>query len=103
MSTIEILTEAIQRLKPVSFTYQNSNERIGNPYAIFILNANGTTKVHVVQTAGYTSSGKLNDFKQFNLEDLANVAILEDEPSFTPDHKNYKPESDYYSNVIIKA
>lgn len=103
MTVLESLKAAIETLKPVSFTYQNNFERMGNPYAIFILQTNNTTKVHIVQTSGYTSSGELNKFKQFNIEQLANIQILEDQPSFIPNHPDYRPESDYYSNVIAKV
>lgn len=102
MTTLETIVSAINQLKQISFTYQNDQTRIGNPYAVYILPSNNTTKVHVVQTSGYTSSGKLNQFKQMNIEDIKDIQIL-DGASFLVDHEDYKPESQFYSNVIAKV
>jgi len=103
MAALQTIINAIQTLKPISFTYQNASERIGNPYAVYILKSNNTTKVHIVQTSGYTSSGQLNKFKQFNIEHISNVKIQDENISFVPDHPDYKPESDIYNNVLAQV
>ncbi|MNH50336.1 hypothetical protein D3C85_1037660 [compost metagenome] len=102
MSTLDTIKNAMSNLKPISFTYQNLNVRVGEPYAVFI-QTNNTVKVHIVQTAGHTSSGILNKFKAFNIEDIHNLTILSNEPSYIPNHQDYKPESPYYKNVIAKV
>src|SRR4051812_13941895 len=102
MTTFEAMKSAIEQRKPVSFKYKDAHERIGNPYAIFV-QTNDRTKVHIVQTAGYTEHGELNAFKPFNIEDLADVTILADAPEFLPDHPHFKPDSSYYSKVIAKV
>ncbi len=111
MSTLEILTEAIEKRKPISFEYNKEGkikgQRFGHPYAIFIFTAKNTriqsTKVHVVQTGGVSDSGAYGDFRMFNIEELSNVQCLSAEECFEPTHENYNPEWDGYINVIAKV
>ena len=115
MNTLETLTEAIKNRQQISFEYNKEGkvkgERIGDPYAVFIYTAKNTriqsTKVHIVQTSGVSDTiGKdeYNVFRMFNIEDLNNVIILKDKKTFgEPFHKDYKPESEFYKDVIAKV
>ncbi|MCK9399184.1 MAG: hypothetical protein M0Q51_04190 [Bacteroidales bacterium] len=114
MNTLEILIEAIKNRQPISFEYNKEGKvegtRFGKPYAVFIYIAKNTriqsTKVHIVQTGGVSDTREENQFesfRMFNIEDLSNVKILEDEKVFGPPfHENYNPEWEGYRDVIAK-
>lgn len=112
MNTLEILIEAIKNKKPISFKYIKEDKKYkiyGNPYAVFIYTAKNTriqsTKVHIVQTSGDSDSIEENPFprfRMFNIENLNNVTILNDKPSFLNIDKNYNPEWEGYKDIIIK-
>lgn len=112
MNTLEILKSAINAHKPISFQYvkegKTQGDRIGNPHAVFIFTAKSgeqSTKVHIVQTAGVSDSKDTKpfpDFRMFNIEDLAQLKILDDQVEFMPFTEKYNPEWDGYSNVIAK-
>jgi len=108
---IETLTDAINRRKSIRYQYSSNGEnlgtRIGHPYAIFMYTSIEeivTTKVHIVQISGASKSAKaFPSFRQHNIEDFLEITILEEDPSFDePFHKDYKPESVLYINVIAK-
>lgn len=112
MDTLEILEQAINTRKSISFEYNKEGkikgERIGNPHAVFILTAKvgeQSTKVHIVQTAGVSDS-KLEkpfpDFRMFDIEKLDNLKILESASQFSI-HEKYNPEWEGYANVIAKV
>lgn len=109
--SLKLLRESVQRRKPISFEYNKpgkvTGERIGNVHAIFIMRRKTdgveTTKLHIVQTAGVTDTApNFPEFRTFDIEIISNVVILENEPDFPIDEK-YKPESDFYQNVIAKV
>lgn len=114
MNTLETLIEAISKKQQISFEYKKEGKvqgvRFGDPYAVFIFTAKNTriqsTKVHIVQTGGVSDTiGKdeYGVFRMFNIEDLNNVVILSDRKPFEPFHKDYKPESEFYKDVIAKV
>jgi len=109
--SLKLLRESVLSRKPISFQYNKPGkvrgERIGNVHAIYILRRKSdgveTTKLHIVQTAGVTDSEvNFPEFRQFDIESITDVVILSSEPDFPIDDK-YKPESDYYLNVIAKV
>jgi hypothetical protein len=113
MNTLETLVNAITNTQQISFRYikewKNEGIRIGNPYAVFIFTAKNwehSTKVHIVQTEWVSDSKEINpfpSFRMYNIEDLVEVKILIDRPKVQkPYHEDYKPESDYYKDVIKK-
>lgn len=112
MNTLETLIGAINSKHQISFEYNKSGvitKRVGNPYAIFIYTAKNTkiqsTKVHIVQTGGDSDSIETNpfpSFRMYNIEDLNNIIVLK-ETFDAPFHKDYKPESDFYKDVIAKV
>lgn len=115
MNTFELLQKAIKERKPISFDYNKNGElshRIVNPYVLYIYTAKQTgeesTKLGVVQIDGDSDSKEEKPFPSFRdflgIEDILNVQILENEPSFIPPfHKDYNPDSDRYRNLIIKV
>ena len=108
--TLKLLQLAIQKRKPISFEYNKEGKvkgkRIGNPHAVFIMRRKDnseSTKVHVVQTAGVTDSGKdFPDFRMFDITEITNVQILDAEPNFDIDDR-YNPSWDGYAYVIEKV
>lgn len=125
MTNIEKLTKTIESQEPITFEYnkigKTAGTRIGNPHALYILSPKNpatpkTTKLDLVQTDGVSDSKiekPFPDFRQFNITDLSNIQILENEPKFEPmlekfDEekgimvKMYNPESDRYQKVIAK-
>ncbi len=112
MNALEILKQAIKNRQSISFEYNKKGEiskRIGNPYVVYIFVSKAgeeRTKVDVVQTAGDSDSGiPFPSFRSFlNIEDIINLRILEDQPSFGPPfHSDYVPNSDRYKNPISKV
>jgi hypothetical protein len=112
MAILDLLIEAIQTRKPISFEYNKPNktpgQRIGNTHAVFILTSKAgqiSTKVHIVQTAGVSDTvheKPFPDFRMFNIEDLSNIVILEAHPCFEPYHEKYNPHWEGYKDVIEK-
>jgi hypothetical protein len=125
MTNIEKLTRAIESQKPITFEYNKIGKtpglRFGNPHALYIFSPKNpaipkTTKLDLVQTAGVSDSKiekPFPDFRQFNITDLSNIEILENETKFEPMLekfdvekgtmvKMYNPESERYQNVIAK-
>jgi hypothetical protein len=110
MNNLDLLTKAINEKKKISFEYnkpgKTAGQRIGNPYAVFILTANSgeqSTKVHLVQTAGVSDSKDVNpfpDFRMFNIQELSKIQILED--TFDADNEKYNPNWEGYKDVIAK-
>lgn len=109
MNTLQILTEAIEKRKPVKFEYNKVGKvegpRIGNPHAIFIFTTKTTriqsTKVHIVQTGGVSDSNAENEFRTFDIKEISNIQCMEAEDSFQPDER-YNPDWEGYANVIAK-
>ncbi|AYP22504.1 hypothetical protein ACSST1_04935 [Pantoea agglomerans] len=108
--SLKLLQQAIQERKPISFEYNKEGkvhgERFGNPHAIFIMrkkDESESTKVHLVQTAGVTDSDKgYNEFRMFDILEITNVKILDDESPFEI-HPSYNPSWPGYASVIAKV
>lgn len=110
MENLELLIEAINTQKPISFEYNKPGktlgQRIGNPHSVFIFTSKAgakSTKIHLVQTAGVTDS-EINfpDFRMFNIEHLSKIEVLNSQPSFEPYYDKYNPEWEGYQDVIAK-
>ena len=104
------LKRAIEDRKPISFTYnkpgKTSGIRIGNPHAIWVMrkkDGSESTKVHVVQTDGVSDSGQsFPSFRMFDLIDLGETSVLENDPQFEI-ASEYNPEWSGYTFVIAKV
>jgi len=113
MNNLDLLTEVIEKRKPISFEYNKAGKtagtRIGNVHAVFIFTAKSgvqSTKVHIVQTAGISDSKEekpFPDFRSFNLEELSNIMILDKELCFEPFYDKYNPEWEGYNNSFAKV
>jgi hypothetical protein len=111
MNNLDLLTQAIGEKRQISFEYnkpeKTSGQRIGNPYAVFILTAKSgvqSTKVHLVQTAGVSDSKDVSpfpDFRMFNIQELSNIVILN--TTFEANSEKYNPSWDGYKEVIAKV
>lgn len=100
MNILSIIEEAIKTRTPISFEYvrtgKTSGARVGDPHAAFIRRVqSGEERVylHLWQTSGVTDSGQLlPSWRQFFLNDIANVAMLTHEQPFNP-AQGYNPKS----------
>ncbi len=110
MNTLESLKKAIELQKPISFEYNKEGKvrgkRIGDTHVIFIFTKKSgeqDTKVHIVQTRGVSDTEPNNfpDFRMFNISELSNIEVLENEDKFSVNEK-YNPEWEGYENVIAK-
>ena len=112
MDTISTLKKAIELRKPISYEYnrlgKTPGKRIGDPYVVFVYTASDrkqSTKLHIVQTSGVSDSSDkqpLPSFRTHEVESLSHLVILDDEPSFTPNHPDYNPNWEKYDNVIAQ-
>lgn len=108
MDKLELLIEAVEMRKPISFEYNKPGkipgERIGNIHAIFIFTTKTTkiqsTKVHIVQTGGVSDTNAKNEFRTFDISEISNIQFME-EDIFQPDER-YNPNWEGYANVIAK-
>ena len=126
MNNIDLLIQAINSKKPISFEYnkegKKTGERIGNPHALYIFTPKDetkpkTTKLDLVQTFGVSDSKEGDDYpdcSQFDIDQISNVVVLIDEPDFEVlltkfDKKQgvmkniYNAESERYKDVIAKV
>ncbi len=107
--SLQQLKKAIEARKPISFTYNKLGKtpgiRIGNPHAVWVMRKkDGTesTKVHVLQTEGISDSNeKLPSFRLFDLGEMRDVVVHEDQPQFEADSA-YNPEWNGYTFVVAK-
>ncbi len=110
MNNLDLLRQAIRSKSSISFKYDLPEKvhgtRRGDPYAVFIIHKNdGTesTKVHILQTDGVTESNKpFPSFRMFNLQDLSNIIIINNDKPF-PIHPDYNPNWIGYEFIIEKV
>ncbi len=101
----DVIISAINSRRLISFEYINANDmikrhRIGEPHALFNHNTTKNLTVDVYQTGGYSSStSNIDDWRDFILDRMSNVIILEDR--FEP-RPSYNPNSDRYKNCLAK-
>lgn len=126
MNNIDLLIQAINSKKPISFEYNKPGKtaglRIGNPHALYIFTPKdetlpNSTKLDLVQMSGVSDSKTgegYSDCSQFDVQYLSNITVLQDDPEFEIlltkyDIKLdvwksiYNAESDRYKNVIAKV
>lgn len=113
MTNLELLIESVEKRKPISFEYNRpgkaQGERIGNVHAVFLYTARSgiqSTKLHIVQTGGVSDSKEVKpfpDFRTFNIEDISNIHLFDDAPSFSIFKEKYNPEWDGYDNPLAKV
>lgn len=109
MNTLNLLIEAIQTRKPVSFHYLKKDKtrgrRTGNPYAVYLTDDGRKTMVHIFQTGGASDSIKRNpleSWRQFDISYLSELTIHTESERFILED-SYNPEWEGYSKIIEKV
>ena len=93
-AVLVILSEAIRLKRVVRFKYEDGKVRVGEPYLIYKSKA-GDLMTHVIQTEGYSSSGKMG-WKMYNLKEIKSIEILDKEFEVS---KQFNPLSKMYKNI----
>ena len=107
MDTLEILTQAINSRKPISFKYNLEGRaiglRFGNPHAIYLSSAD-KVNIHIWKTDGVKTDPTqiLPTWRTYSILHIEEITIFEDQPNFNlaPD---YKPNSPMYSRALAKV
>lgn len=98
MNNQEILIGAIDSRRLVNFSYENQPIRRAAPHAIYISTA-GNTNLDAYQYDGYSQSGNLPDWRNFLLEKIQNLEIINENFEIA---QGYKPYSSKYSRSVHK-
>jgi len=104
MNTLALLTDAIQRRKPITFEYVATGRavglRYGNPHAVFI-DTNENINAHIWKTGGVsTEPTTYPDWRKYIVKQIVNVRVLEQQSfELAP---GYNPHSKIYERVIVK-
>lgn len=86
MEVEQRLIEAIAGRRVVRLSYANSGaQRVGHPHVLY-RGADGTLLVDVYQVAGYSSSGRLPQWRMFEVAAIARVEVQQE---------RFEPASDY--------
>lgn len=97
------LIQAIQNKQMISFNYIEKdalrNIRKAAPHALFISTANNKN-IDAFQYDGYSKKGGLPAWRQFTLENIRDVILLDE--NFEIAH-GYNPFSEKYQRVICKV
>lgn len=95
------LMNAIFLQQQVELTYKNQDKsRIVNPHNLY-LNKKQEIQLDAYQVSGETESKKLYQFKQFNVNLITNVKILEG--NYFDIDTTYNPTSERYNNSIQRV
>jgi hypothetical protein len=106
---MDILRDAIERQKSVSFHYVNPKKPlnsteacIGNPHAVYAT-APGNINVDLYQTSGaiLPDGAVFPAWRDYALKYMVDLIILEDLPPFTP-AQDYKTGNRKYDRKFIK-
>lgn len=98
MNNEQILIEAIDNRRLVNFNYENQPIRRAAPHAIYISTAENTN-LDAYQYDGYSQSGNLPDWRNFLLEKIQNLEILNENFETAQGYKSYSPK---YNRSIHK-
>lgn len=98
MNNQEILIEAIEGKRLVNFNYENQPIRRAAPHAIYISTA-GNKNLDAYQFDGYSQSGNLPDWRNFLLEKIQNLEMLNENFEIAQGYKSY---SSKYNRSIHK-
>ena len=88
-----ILISAIDSRRLVNFSYENQPIRRAAPHAIYISTA-GNKNLDALQFDGYGQSGNLPDWRNFLLEKIQNLEILNENFEIALGYKTYSPKYD---------
>ena len=93
------LIEAISSRRLINCTYDDHLIRNAAPHAIYMSTA-GNECLDAFQYDGYSKSGNLPDWRNFKLEKIHNLEILDTKFEIA---KGYNPYSTKYQNSIYKV
>lgn len=96
------LVAAIAGRNAVRLTYAKdgaSRQRVGHPHVLY-RDAAGRPLVDVYQVAGYSSSGRLPQWRMFALEAVAHVEVLAER--FEPAH-GYNPDNPRFAHIVARV
>jgi hypothetical protein len=107
---ISLISDAIKLRRPIMFEYQSPADstrgrRVGNPYVLhYPSNDDHESKVllSLFQTSGVSKSGHSNGWKEFDVQYISGLSIVEGDNIF-PINSEYKPNSNRYNRSIIKV
>lgn len=92
------LIQAISSRKLISFTYENHPVHRAAPHAIYLSSANNEC-LDAYQYDGYSKSGNLPDWRNFELEKIRGLEILGETFDIVEGYKSHSPK---YRNFIHK-
>lgn len=92
------LIEAISSRSLINFTYDDHLIRNAAPHAIYVSTARNEC-LDAFQYAGYSKSGNLPAWRNFKLEKIRNLEILDSKFEIA---EGYNPYSNKYQNSIYK-
>ncbi|MFH1711904.1 MAG: WYL domain-containing protein [Patescibacteria group bacterium] len=99
MNNEELLKTAIQERRFVNFHYEDKPIRKAAPHAIYYSTADHLN-LDVFQYGGYSKTGSLPDWRNFTLDKIRNVELLDENFEIA---NGYKPSSSKYSRYVCKA
>ncbi len=99
MNIEELLKSAIQERRFVNFHYEDQPIRKAAPHAVYYSTA-GNLNLDAFQYDGYSKTGRLPDWRNFTLDKIRNLEILEE--TFEIAH-GYNPRSSKYSRFVCKV
>lgn len=99
MNNEELLKTAIQERRFVNFHYEDQPIRKAAPHAIYKSTA-GNLNLDAFQYDGYSKTGSLPDWRNFTLDKIRNVELLDENFDIA---NGYKPNSSKYSRCVCKV
>jgi len=94
-AVINALDKAIENKNVIQFIYE-SLPRTVEPYHYGSLG--GTLHLHAYQLSGQSHSGGIPEWRNFEIDKIANVSINKDK-QFTP-RKSYHPDNSKYTSIL---
>lgn len=107
MTKLEIITQAIESRKTISFEYNKDGKvkgkRIGNPHAIFIHQSTDNIIVDIYQTDGVSDTKqRIPDWRPFLFDYIENTEISDDSFEIAIGYDS-NPSSGKYNKAICKV
>jgi predicted DNA-binding transcriptional regulator YafY len=99
MKTEELLKTAIQERKLVNFHYEDQPIRQAAPHAVYYSTA-GNLNLDAFQYDGYSKTGSLPDWRNFTLDKIRNLEVLDETFEVAQGYRSY---SSKYSKCVCKV
>lgn len=98
-TTHDQLCQAVKSHLSIAFSKDgdpHENPRIGEPHLVF-LSTTGKAQVAIFQTAGYSSSGKLPQWRNFDVDTITLLTVLQ--TAFVP-RADFNRQHSMYAQLI---